>query len=198
MKNNFKKYFAEVIGTFALTLAVSLSIYAGGAVATPIIAGITLGLFVYNLGHISGAHFNPAVTIGLLSIKKIGLSDAISYIISQFIGAWLAMLVAGSVGATLSPIVNGAWVIGLAELIGAFFFTFGIAAVVYRKTPAEFSGVAIGASLLLGEVVAAAIGSNGIINPAVAMGLGSFNIMYALGPIVGAILGMRVYKIFSA
>lgn len=64
------KYIAEAIGTFALTLAVGLSLAGEFPVSTPILAALTLGLFVYSVGHLSGTHLNPAVTIGAWSIKK--------------------------------------------------------------------------------------------------------------------------------
>ncbi|NDA64759.1 MAG: hypothetical protein EBX50_22445 [Chitinophagia bacterium] len=152
MKTHLKKYFAELLGTFSLSLAVVVAVHAGGPISVPLVAGLTLGLFVYSLGHISGAHFNPAVTLGAWTIGKIKHHDV---------------------------------------------FTFGIAAVVYGKTPSVVSGIAIGASLVLGVVVASSLGSNGVLNPAVAMALGSFNLMYLIGPIIGSVLGMNVYKIFT-
>ncbi len=197
MNTNLKKYLAEIVGTFALTLAVFVSVFAGGPIATPIVAALTLGLFVYSLGHVSGAHFNPAVSIGLWSVRKINTKDTLLYIVSQLIGAGLAMFVAQSSGASLALITVNSWAVCLAELIGAAFFTFGIASVVYRKTPSDISGIAIGGSLMLGVVVASSMGSNGILNPAVAYGLGSFNLVYVIGPIIGALIGMNLYKYLS-
>jgi aquaporin Z len=197
MKTHLKKYFAELLGTFSLSLAVVVAVHAGGPISVPLVAGLTLGLFVYSLGHISGAHFNPAVTLGAWTVGKIKHHDAILYLIAQFIGAGLAMMVAVNSGANISLIVANTGAIALAEIIGTFFFTFGIAAVVFGKTPAQMSGLTIGASLVLGVVVASALGSNGVLNPAVAMALGSFNLMYLVGPIIGSILGMNVYRIFT-
>ena len=186
-----------MLGTFSLSLAVVVAVHAGGPISVPLVAGLTLGLFVYSLGHISGAHFNPAVTLGAWTVGKIKHHDAILYLIAQFIGAGLAMMVAVNSGANISLIVANTGAIALAEIIGTFFFTFGIAAVVFGKTPAQMSGLTIGASLVLGVVVASALGSNGVLNPAVAMALGSFNLMYLVGPIIGSILGMNVYRIFT-
>ena len=81
-----------------------------------------------------------------------------------------------------------------AEAIGTAFFTFGIAAVVFGKVYNGASGVVIGGSLLLGITFAALLGSNGVLNPAVAFGIGSFSLMYVLGPIIGSVIGMNAYK----
>ena len=189
-----KKYIAELLGTFTLALVVGLSLAGSFPPATPLLAGLTLGLFVYTIGAISGAHINPAVTIGAWSIKKIGNKDALWYIVAQFIGAAIAMLVVSKTTGMPHLVVVSSWKVVLAELVGAFFFTFGIASVVYNKAHAHVSGVVIGGSLLLGIIIAAALGSNGVLNPAVALGIGSFNLAYLFGPIVGAVFGMQAYK----
>ena len=163
--DNTKKYLVEALGTMTLTLVVALSIATKFPVATPILAGLVLLLFVYSVGHISGTHINPAVTIGLWSIKKIQTNEAVAYIISQFIGAEIALiLVANTVGLARLT-VSGSWIIGFAEVLGTFFFAFGIASVVYGKVPSLMSGVVIGGSLLLGITIAATLGSNGVLNP---------------------------------
>lgn len=191
------KYIAELFGTFTLAFVVYVSI-ANELAWTPVIAMLTLGLFVYSIGHVSGCHINPAVTLGLLSIKKINLSDAAGYIIAQFIGAALAMVVAKSVFGLgelglLSGADAGAMNVGLAEGLGMILFTFGIASVVYGKASKHMSGLVVGGSLLLGIMIAT-VASNGVLNPAVAYGIGSFNLMYLLGPVIGAVIGMQLYK----
>lgn len=189
-----KKYMAEALGTFTLALVVALSIVGKFPVATPILAGLTLGLFVYSIGHISGTHINPAVTIGAWSIKKISNKDALSYIVSQFTGAAVALYVVTlTIGAPVL-IVSDTWTVAFAEALGTFFFTFGIASVIYGKTPSQLSGVVVGGSLMLGITIAALIGSNGVLNPAVALGIGSFSLVYLFAPIVGSVLGMQAYK----
>lgn len=192
-----KKLLAELIGTFALTFAVLVSINSHFPIATPLIAGLTLGLFVYSLTSVSGAHFNPAVTIGIWTLRKISSREAIGYIITQFLGAGLACLLAGALfKETFDLVASNSWQVGLAELIGAFFFMFGIAAVIYGKVPSSLSGLVIGGSLVLGISIAASF-SNGVLNPAVAFGIGSFSWMYVLAPIVGSILGMQTYRAIS-
>lgn len=189
-----KKYIVEALGTFALTLAVGLSLAGQFSVSTPILAALTLGLFVYSIGHLSGAHINPAVTIGAWSIKKINNEDAVGYLISQFFGAAVALTLMSQVISPVKMTVDASIMVGVAELIGAFFFTFGIASVMYGRTPSQLSGIMVGGSLLLGIAFATLLGSSGIINPAVALGIGSFGWMYIVGPIIGAVAGMQTYK----
>ena len=192
-----KKYIAETLGTFALALVVALSVSSHFPIVTPVLAALTLGLFVYSLGHISGTHINPAVTIGAWSIQKIGNKDAALYIVSQFVGAALALLVCSVTIGAPHVVISGSLVVGFAELLGTFFFTFGIASVIYGKTPTHLSGIVVGGSLLLGISIAAMLGSNGVLNPAVALGIGSFGVMYIIAPIIGSMLGMNAYKYFS-
>jgi glycerol uptake facilitator-like aquaporin len=188
-----KKYIAEALGTFTLALVVALSI-AHQVALTPYLAALTVGIFVYTIGHISGTHINPAITIGAWSIKKISTYDAVLYILFQFIGAAAAFIAVSGIAGVPHPIGAESWVIVLAEALGAFFLAFGIASVIYGKTSTEASGVVIGGSLFLGVLLAAFIGSNGVLNPAVAFGIGSFSFSYALSPILGAVLGMQAYK----
>jgi glycerol uptake facilitator-like aquaporin len=188
------KYVGEAVGTGVLTMVVALALAGTFPVPVPVLAALTLGLFVYSLGHLSGTHINPAVTIGAWSIGKVSTDDALKYVIAQFIGAGAALLVVGSLVTAATPPLKADLAIGLAEMIGTALFTFGIASVVYGKTPAVMSGMVVGGSLLLGIAVAALLGSNGVLNPAVALGIGSFNVMYVLGPILGSVLGMQLYK----
>lgn len=189
-----KKYIAELIGTFALALAIVLSLGLGMRIATPVVAGLVLGLFVYTIGPISGAHLNPAVTIAAFSLKRLNPKDTVGYLVAQFAGAGLALAL-GKVFllAPLAMQVEGTSIVGLAEVIGAFVLAFGIAAVMYNKVSDQAAGLVIGGSLLLGATLAGTVG-NGLINPAVAVAVGSVNMLYILGPIVGAIIGMWVYK----
>ncbi len=192
-----KKYIAEAVGAFTLTLVIALSLAGTFPVATPVLAALVLGLFVLTIGTISGAHINPAVTIGAFSIRKIEGRDALMYIIAQVIGAGVAMFaISSTVGVAYLTVTNSLPVF-LAELVGAFFFTFGIASVLCGNVSKDASGLVIGGSLLLGISIAALFGSNGILNPAVAFGIGSLNLSYILGPIAGSILGMQMYRYIS-
>ena len=193
-----RKYIGEFIGTFGLSLVVLAVIASSNSALTPFFAALTLMLFVYTVGHISGTHINPAVTLGLLSWKKISQSQAISYIIAQFLGAMFARIVAANLIPDLSKALlplgarlTNAGSVGIAEMLGMMFFTFGIGTVVLGKISKGATGLVVGGSLLIGLFIAGT-GSNGILNPAVALALGSFNLMYVLGPVIGAYLGFKL------
>lgn len=191
-----QKLIAEAFGTFALALAVLTSLsMETPIIATPVVAGLVLGLFVYTIGNKSGCHINPAVTIGLWSINKVKTIDAVKYIVAQLIGALLAFgLAAAALGTKSTGMAPESMVNFLAEAVGAVFFGFGIAAVVMGKVKDDIVGLVIGGSLLLGIIIAAGFGSMGVLNPAVALTLGVFNLSYVLGEIVGVTLGMNLYR----
>lgn len=189
-----KAFLAELIGTFALTFLVGMSLNSAVPVVTPFVAALTLGVFVYTLGPVSGAQFNPAVTIALLAVKKMKVREAVSYIFMQFFGAVLAMvLVQYLSGVNYELIVNdNSFKTLIAEALGAFVLMFGISAVVYSKVEDNVSGLLIGGSLLVGVLAAAGV-SNGVLNPAVALGVGSFSVVYLIAPILGAICAVKVF-----
>jgi aquaporin Z len=194
-----RKYIAELIGTFALTFVVLLSLSSASfPVSTPLLAALTLTLFVYTIGNISTANINPAVTLGLLAIGKMDFKDAVFYIVCQFIGAAAAMALAQTIGISLpGGSTNADSMVLAAESFGAFFFTFGIAAVAVGRVADAATGIVVGGSLLLGIAIASLIGSAGILNPAVAFGLRSFSIPYVVGPILGSVFGMLVYRLIN-
>lgn len=193
---------AEFFGTALLTfsiLAVSRS-----AIGVPyfiaIGVGLTLGLIVMMIGSVSGAHVNPAVTIGMWTIRKIKSLDAILYIAAQFIGAVAAFklyeyLVVQGVQSVAPAEFD--WRTLVAEAVGAFVFTFGIAAAIYQKYEGGKLAATIGGSLFLGILVAG-VASNGILNPAAALGVQSWSRAYVAGPIIGAIVGMNLYILLFA
>ena len=191
-----QKLIAEAFGTFTLAVAVLCSLHMGSSIIpTPVVAGLTLGLFVYTIGGKSGCHINPAVTLGLWSINKIKTNDAVKYIIAQLVGGFLAFALASAIlGAKKIGMTPESMPDFLAEALGAIVFGFGIAAVVMGKIKDDIVGLVIGGSLLLGIIIAAGFGSMGILNPAVALALGVVNLSYVLGAIVGTMLGMNLYR----
>ncbi len=181
---------AELVGTFALTLAVFISVNNPDfPVPTPVIAALTLGLFVYMIGPVSGCHINPAVTVGVLSIGGIGVQEAAGYVIAQFAGAGLALAVGNVLFANPADLIaSGSAMTGFAEMFGAAILAFAVATVVIGRVPGNLSGVVIGTGLLIG-ISFAAHQSNGVVNPAVALGIGSFSLSYVWGPVLGAVVG---------
>lgn len=194
MTHALQKYAAELLGTFVLALAVSLSLQSDWPLATPLVAALTVCLFVYTVGNISGTHINPAVTIALASLRKIDVKDALCYLVAQFAGGLLAMLAAKHYGSGFAPalLVVDTPRVAAAEALGAFVLVFGIASVVHGKVHAAASGLTIGGSLLLG-ILLASVASNGVLNPAVAVGIGSVSVVYLLAPVGGALAAAWLY-----
>ena len=192
-----KKYIAEAVGTFGLSFVVLGALSFAGVLPVPVpaLAALTLGLFVYTIGGVSGCHINPAVTIGLWSVKKITQRDALGYVLAQVGGATLAVVIAGWFG-IVSPIEGGVFDarVFASEALGTFFFVFGIAAVVSGKVHDAMSGLVVGWSLLFGIMVAVVAGSAGILNPAVAGALGLFSAVYLLAPIAGAVAAFHAHR----
>ena len=189
---------AELIGTFILSFAVLASLYSvAPLIPTPVVAGLTLGLIVLSAGHISGAHVNPAVTIGLYSLRKINGTNAVAYIIAQVVGALLAMVAMslfqdGILVAQVDAVAD--YPTFFAEFLGTAIFTYGIAAAVHQKMKGLEAAVTIGGSLTLGVLFAAVV-SNGVLNPSVATTISSLNWAYVLGPVLGSIIGMNLYAL---
>lgn len=170
------KYIAEFIGTFFLVLTVGCTVIgAGTGVIAPLAIGAALMVMVYAGGHISGGHYNPAVTLGVLIRGKVQLADVVPYWIAQLAGAAVAALLVNKVlraGAAVTPIAAH---IGPA-LVAEFLFTFALVYVVLNAATAEgtsgnsFYGLAIGMTVMTGAFAVGDI-SGGAFNPAVALGI---------------------------
>lgn len=193
---------AELVGTFVLAIVVlSINRY-GLPIFTAMSAGVVLATLVLAVGPVSGGHFNPAVTIGWFTMKKITAVKAISFIAAQAVGAVLAWQLyewftdkAIRLGATEFD-----WKVFVAELLGTMIFAFAITAAISRKLDTYPAAVVIGSGLFIGASLASLVASAGSINPAVAISLGfrpenSSYLAYLLGPAAGAILGMNFYRI---
>jgi glycerol uptake facilitator-like aquaporin len=196
-KNKTAAIVAEFFGTFVLASAVLAMITKIGIpyfAATT--AGLVLATMVLVIGGISGSHINPAVTVGFWSVKKISSAQAIVYIAAQLLGGLCAWRVAEYFLQQALPNIAGKsfdWRIMLAEALGTFIFTFGIAAAVNQGFDGGKLSAAIGISLTIGIIIAS-MASNGVLNPAVALGIHSYSLSYVLGPLVGGVLGMNVYQ----
>ena len=170
------KYIAEFIGTFFLVLTVGCTVIgAGSGVIAPLAIGAALMVMVFAGGHISGGHYNPAVTLGILIRGKLQSADVVPYWIAQLGGAVVAALLVNKVlraGVAVAPI---ALHVGPA-LLAEFLFTFALVYVVLNAATAEgtsgnsFYGLAIGMTVMTGAFAVGDI-SGGAFNPAVALGI---------------------------
>ena len=229
---------AEFIGTFWLVLGgcgsavlagIFLAPFEGGLVSTGIghlgvslAFGLTVVTAAYALGHISGGHFNPAITVGVLVARRIEVREAIVYIVSQvvgaIVGAAIIVVIANgvdgfSVGtdpgqSTLAA--NGFanhspggydWLAALvAEVVLTFFFLIVILGVTGRGAPAGFAPLTIGLALTLIHLISIPV-TNTSVNPARSTGpalfVGGWAVeqlwLFWLAPIVGAALAGVVH-----
>jgi aquaporin Z len=164
-----------VIGTFFLVFTVAVSVLSHSTL-TPLAAGAVLMVMVYAGGHVSGGHYNPAVTMAALWRGRIGLADAVAY--------WIVQLVAGVVaGLVARAVVNPATVTALhpsghalaATAVVEFLFTFALCYVVLNVATSKdhpnnsYYGLAIGFTVVAGAFAVGAI-SGGAFNPAVTLG----------------------------
>ena len=179
------KYLTEFIGTFFLVLTIGCCVV-GGAVPAPLAIGSALMVMIFAGGHVSGAHYNPAVTLAVTMRGRCSVADAIPYIVSQVVGAIAAALVvkflfakevAALVAKDLSAVIPQA-------LVAEFLFTFALAYVVLNVATAKanannsFYGLAIGFTVLAGAFSVGGI-SGGAFNPAVAVGITTIGLVSA-------------------
>src|ERR1700681_5085570 len=199
------KYIVEFIGTFFLVLTVGCTVIGNGAGAfAPLAIGSALMVMIFAGGHISGGHFNPAVTLGVWLRGKCETKDVAPYMIFQIVGAVLAALVVKYLkgGAAVVPLQPQT----VPALLAEFLFTFALVYVVLNVATAKgtsgnsFYGLAIGFTVLVGAFSVGNI-SGGAFNPAVAtgisvMGLSSWaNIwIYLVAEFAGAAMAAGAFK----
>lgn len=202
------KYIVELIGTFFLVLTVGCTVIAGaGGVIPPLAIGSALMVMIFAGGHISGGHYNPAVTLGVWMRGRCSGKDVIPYWISQIIGAVLAaatvkFLKAGAEVTAMAPAVGPA-------LVAEFLFTFALVYVVLNAATAKgtagnsFYGLAIGMTVMTGAFAVGNI-SGGAFNPAVAVGISTMGLsawsnlwIYLLADLAGGGAAALVFKLVS-
>jgi aquaporin Z len=203
------KYIAEFIGTFFLVLTIGCTVVgAGAAVIAPLAIGAVLMVMVFAGGHISGAHYNPAVTLGVLIRGKVKPGDAVPYIIAQIAGSALAALIVSKclrAGVAVTPMAPN---IGMA-LLAEFLFTFALVYVVLNAATAEgtsgnsFYGLAIGMTVMTGAFAVGDI-SGGAFNPAVAVGISMLGLsswsniwIYLLADFGAAIVAAIIFMLIN-
>jgi len=222
-----KKNLAEFLGTFWLVLggcgsAVLAAAFPNvgiGLVGVSMAFGLTVLTIAYALGHISGAHLNPAVTIGLWAGGRIGFKDVLPYIISQVLGAIAAAgvlyIISTGNGSSIGNFaangygehspggysMNSAMV---TELVMTFMFLIIILGATDERAPKGFAGIAIGLALTLIHLISIPV-TNTSVNPARSISQAVFVGDWALSqlwlfivfPILGAIVAGLVYRVFG-
>ncbi|WP_111860792.1 aquaporin Z [Acinetobacter sp. CFCC 10889] len=221
------KYLAEFLGTFWLVfggcgsavLAAAYPELGIGFAGVALAFGLTVLTGAYAFGHISGGHFNPAVSVGLCVGGRFNAKDLVPYIISQVVGGTLAafilyMIVQGQAGFTgvggfatngfgdLSPGKYSMVSALIIEIVLTAFFLIVIMGSTDKRAPAGFAPIAIGLALTLIHLISIPV-TNTSVNPARSTAVAFFAETGALSqvwlfwvaPIVGAIIGAIIYKV---
>ena len=205
MTGTARKALAEALATFLFVLAIIAAVNSGNPL-TPLAIGFTLAVLVYATGHISGAHLNPAVSVGVFLRGGLSVADFIAYLIAQLVGGALAALVS----LTVWPAGEEAMVIevGPAFLVEALFTLILVYVVLNVATSKDtagnsFYGLAIGGVVFVGATTVGSISGGGF-NPAVALGLSvsghfawSSLWLYFVAPIVGAVIAAILFRVLN-
>ncbi|MGQ6473862.1 aquaporin Z [Serratia sp. IR-2025] len=222
-----KRLFAEFFGTFWLVfggcgsavLAAAFPLLGIGFLGVALAFGLTVVTMAYAVGHISGGHFNPAVTVGLFAGGRFAAKDVIPYVIAQVIGGIAAasvlyLIASGKAGfdATAGGFASngygehspGGYSLQAAiviELVLTAFFLIVIHGVTDKRAPAGFAPLAIGLTLTLIHLISIPV-TNTSVNPARSTGVAIFQGTWALQqlwvfwlvPLVGGIIGGLIYR----
>lgn len=205
-----RKLLAEVVGTFILVAVGSLTIVAAGAMQAPILVvvpfgfGLALLAAIQATGHVSGGHFNPAVTFAALLDERIDVTSAIGYVVAQVVGAIAASVAVlilvdqAAVQATASAYPGEMWrAIGVEALLTAVFLL--VILTVTKRAPGQ---AALAIPLTLSVIHFAGIPLSGAsVNPARSLApaliggtIDETIIVWIVGPLVGAALGWALYR----
>lgn len=194
-----KKYLTEFIGTFFLVLIIGLS-------KNPLAIGFGLTILVYMGAHISGAHYNPAVSLAMLMRKEININDFIKYISSQVLGASLAAYVISIMMSNMivqPDLQEPVAVILIAELLFTYLLVFVILNVATHPNLEgnSFYGFAIGLTVMTGAYCVGPL-TGGVFNPAVSIGPSLIDLItgngisqhflwyYLTAPVLGSVLAV--------
>lgn len=204
-----KNYLTEVIGTFFLVLTIGLCVNQGVDMA-PLAIGLALMVMVYAGGPISGAHYNPSVSLAAWIRGALPTKDLVPYWVSQFVGAVAAAFLIYKFTGSALHVAPGASVTSLkavsAEIVFSFALSYVVLHVAMTKSTAgnSYYGLAIGTTVTAGAFAVGAI-SGGAFNPAVGLGPALVEVVlgrsatpmawiYLVGPFVGAAAAAYTYK----
>ena len=201
------KYIIEFLGTFFLVLIIGLS-------QNPVAIGLGLAVLVYMGAHISGAHYNPVVSLAMLIINQIELKDFSFYLASQLLGSVIATYFIMLLGSDFNVVSNTNDISSffVAEILFTFLLVFVILNVALNKNLKgnQFYGLAIGLTVTAGAFAVGNI-SGGVFNPAVSFGPSLFSfidpqvvgtnvsssdffIYYLISGIIGSVIASYLYK----
>ncbi|TXT61581.1 MAG: aquaporin [Promethearchaeota archaeon] len=219
----FKKYIAELFGTFVLVfMGCGSAVIAGdqiGNVGISFAFGLAVLSMVYAIGHVSGCHINPAVTVAMMTAKKMEPKEGVIYIASQCIGAILgaAILLLIAIGLpgysiaadglgqngfdAASPAGYGIISAFIAEVFLTMVFLFAIFGSTHKNAPKGTAGIAIGFALVLVHLVGIPITGTSV-NPARSLGPAIFVggtaliqlWLFWVAPIIGGVLAAIIWK----
>jgi MIP family channel proteins len=207
-------YLAEGLGTFGLVFAgcgaIMIDTLSHGAithVGVGLVFGLIITVMIYAFGHISGAHFNPAVTLAFVIARHFPVRRLIGYWTAQLLGAFLAAgclrLLLGdvaSLGITLPMGQGGAWQsFGLETLLTFFLMIVIMAMATDTRAVGQAAALAIGATVALealfaGPICGASMNPARSLGPALASWTWTAQWVYLLGPMLGAVAGALVYR----
>ena len=170
-----KRYLVEFVGTFFLVLTIGCVVMApnGAGALAPLAIGAALMVMVFTGGHVSGAHYNPAVTVAVFLRGKCAASDVPGYLVAQCAGAAAAAMIAAFLKG--NPEVSPMQIDVTRALVAEFLYTFALCSTVLNVATARatsgnsFYGLAIGFTVMAGAYSVGAV-SGGAFNPAVALG----------------------------
>jgi MIP family channel proteins len=210
----FAPYIAEGIGTFGLVFAgcgaIMINGLSGGQVShlgVGLVFGLIVTVMIYAFGHISGAHFNPAVTLAFVLARHFPIKQLISYWFAQFAGAILAALClrlllgnVSSLGTTLPVGSGGAWQsFGLETILTFFLMVVIMAMATDTRAVGQAAALAIGATVALeaifaGPICGASMNPARSLGPALISWTWTAQWVYVAGPLLGAGIGAYIYR----
>jgi glycerol uptake facilitator-like aquaporin len=192
---------AEFLGAGVLTMLV-LTLGKAQESATYFIAlavGLAVAMLIMTVGIVSGGHFNPAISLGMWTVRRASAVKTISYIAVQLLGAAAAYwLFTYLMNMQLQNSGEFEARVLIAEALGTMLLAMGVAAAVFNNMEPGKAAFTVGGALAVGVFIASLV-SGGILNPAVALGVGSWVWgTYVLGPILGAVIGFNLYALLFA
>lgn len=210
MEENFRKYLVEFIGTFFLVFTVgAVTLFGVSGIIAPVAIGFALMIMVYAGGHISGGHYNPAVSFSAFLSGALEKGKLLPYWIAQILGAIMAVFFIRSL--TLEFVPDFSYLYSPEQLIiGEFLFTFALCYVVLNTAVSKansdkgFYGLAIGSTVTVGALSVGGIICLGAFNPAVAFGLGLLKCscwayvgITVFANLIAAVMAAYTYRLIS-